>query len=224
VRTFFLFIILNSLLGSPVLAILVILAMAWFAEAQWTGRYFNPASWMKGRSELTDLQHKVAINPHDVGAHNDIGRILVRKGKASQGLEHLRKAIVRMDDSAETQYWLGLALMETGETQEGERHIRQALVIDPRHAYGEPWVQLSRRLLDDSRAEDAAETARQATSINTSSVEGWGLLGRAEKALGNHEAAATAFAQAAETYDHLPRYLRLASRPFAREAKREARR
>lgn len=223
-RTFFLFFILNRLLGNPLLAIAVMLAAFWLMEAQWSGRYFNPASWFRRRSELGDLQKQVAINPHDVGAHNDIGRILVRKGKAAEGLDHLQKAIKRMDESAETHYWLGLALMETGDKTQGEAHVRQALSIDPRYAYGEPWVELARRLLADERNEEAAETARRATSINTSAVEGWVILGRAERALGNAEAASTAFAKALEAYDHLPHYLKLASRPHARAAKREAKR
>ena len=68
----------------------------------------------------------------------------------------------------------------------------------------------------------AAEWARKAVKLNTSSVEGWLTLARAEKKSGNAGEAAAAYASATNAYGHLPHYLKLASRSFAREAKREA--
>lgn len=222
-RTFFLFYILNSFLGNPLLALLVLGLVFWISEAQWSGRYFNPSSWFQRRGELHKLRTRVETNPHDVAAHNDLGRLLLLKGKVADSIQHLRKAVVRMDDSAETQYWLGRALLADGKTDEAIEHLKTALKLEPRHNYGQPWVVLARGLLDRDRAQEAVGAAQQAVAINTSTVEGWLLLGQAQLAIEDRQGAKHSFAAAEKAYDGLPRYLRLESRGFARQARKLSR-
>jgi tetratricopeptide (TPR) repeat protein len=222
-RTFFLFYLLNALLGNPFVALLVLGLGFWMVEAQWSGRYFNPTSWLQRRTEMQGLADRVKNNPHDVSAHNDLGRLLFLRGKTRAALEHLRKAVVRMDDSAETQFWLGRALLAEGSNTDAQTHLRQALELEPRHNYGQPWVVLARALFEAGAHEEAAKAAASAVAINTSSVEGWLLQGLARKQAGEHEEAKRCLEAARTSFDGLPRYLRPQARTFMRQARKAAR-
>lgn len=221
-RTFFLFYLLSYLLHNPLLALLIAGAVFYFFEARHSGRYFNPGSFFSTRNTLKDLQKTVEINPHDVSAHNDLGRLLADAGKFGQGLDHMEKAIARMPESPETNYYYGLCLLKEGRQDEALDYMKRALEINPRFLYGVPQVELAKVELAQGNATAAAEWARKAVKLNTSSVEGWLTLARAEKRCGNATEAASAYASATNSYADLPHYLKLASRSFARDAKREA--
>jgi hypothetical protein len=56
--------------------------------------------------------------------------------------------------------------------------------------------------------------------LNTSSVEGWVLYGRAELDAGNSEAAREAFLKAREAFEGLPHYMKIGQRRWLKQAKR----
>ncbi|MFP6626280.1 MAG: tetratricopeptide repeat protein [Deltaproteobacteria bacterium] len=219
-RSFFLFYLLSSLLGNPILALVVVGLFFYLGEARWRGRYFNPSKLWGRRQTIAELKRRVDINNHDVGAHNDLGRILATAGRSAEGLGHMQKAIARMDDSAETNYYLGLCLIESGNKEEGGKRVARALEINPRFLYGQPHLLLAQTYLDEERAEAALAEAQRATALNTSSVQGWVLQGRAHLALGDQAGARSDFTQARESFGHLPRYLKLPNRRWKREARR----
>jgi tetratricopeptide (TPR) repeat protein len=221
-RTFFLFYLLSYVLRNPLLALLIAGAVFYFFEARHSGRYFNPGSFFSTRNTLKDLQKTVEVNPHNVAAHNDLGRLLADAGKFDQALGHMEQAIARMPESPEANYYYGLCLLKEDRGDEALEYMERALEINPRFLYGVPQVELAKAELTRGNAGAAAEWARKAVKLNTSSVEGWLTLARAEKKSGNAGEAASAYASATNAYGHLPHYLKLASRSFAREAKREA--
>ena len=222
-RSFFLFYLLSSLFRSPLLALVVVGLIFYFGEARYSGRYFSPAKFVSKKRTITELEQRLVMNEHDMDAHNDIGRLLVDAGRGREALVHLERAIGRMQDSAETSYYYGLCLLETGRRQEGEAQIKRALEINPRFAYGDPHLALARSGLEAGRAHEAAEEAANATRLNTSSVEGWVLLGRARQAAGDDDGTLAAYDSALEAFSCLPRYLRLPNRRHLREAKKARR-
>src|SRR6185503_1071624 len=157
---------------------------------------------------MIDLQRTIERNEHDVGAHSDLGRILVQQGHYERALPHLERAIRRMEESPETNYYYGISLARSGRADEGERRIRRALEINARFLYGEPQVALARMHLERDPAE-AQRWAEQAVKLNTSSVEGWVVLAEAEQRRGDKRAAHAAFEQAKSAYKQLPTYLHL---------------
>lgn len=222
-RTFFLFYLLTYLLRNPLLALLIALALVYLAEARYSGRFFNPGSFYSRRRTIHDLERTLAINEHDAAARNDLGRLLVDEGRYADAYDHLARAIQRMDDSAETQYFYGIALMETGQAQEGIKHVLRALEISPRFRYGEPQLALARHHLEQGDAAEAEKRAGEAVKINTSSLEAWVIRGRARERLGDPTGAREAWNSAVETYDGLPRHLKMAARKWRAQARRALR-
>ncbi len=221
-RTFFLFVLLNSLLRNPLLALVAVGAVFYFVEARYRGRYFNPGKVFSKKSTIRELQRRIQINPSDVDARNDLGRLLVGEGRAAEAREQLEAAIKRMSESPETHYYLGLSQIETGSSAEGVGNIEKALEIKPSFLYGEPRVALARHFLGQGDARHAAEQAEAAVSTNTSSVEGWLLLGQSRQGLGQSDGARKAYQQAEEAFAQLPKYLRMANRSWRSQARRAA--
>jgi len=219
-RTFFLFYLLASLLRNPLLALLIVLAVVYFAEARYSGRFFNPGSFVTKRRTIHELERTLKINEHDAAARNDLGRLLVDEGRYPEARDHLARAIQRMDDAAETQYFYGLALMKTGQTEDGVTHVLRALEISPRFLYGEPQLTLARHSLEQGDAAEAERRAGEAVKINTSSVESWVIRARARDQLGDPTGAREAWSSAVDAYDGLPRYLKMASRKWRTQARR----
>lgn len=222
-RTFFLFYIVNFFLRNPLLAIVVVVAIVYMSEARYSGRYFNPTFFVKRRGAIAELEQAVADNDHDVASHNDLGRLLADAGKFDEAAGHMRKAIERMEESAETNFYHGLCLLKTGSPDEGRRFMKQALEINPRYGYAAPQVALARTALESGDHADALNWARDAVKLNTSSVEGWVLVGEAELAGGDAAAAAESFKQAQSAYNDLPHYLKLGEKRWLKEAKRARR-
>ena len=221
-RTFFLYILFANLLQNPLLALLLVGAVLYFSEARFSGRYFNPAKIFTTKQTIAELQKEIAVNEHNVAAQNDLGRILVENGKPAEGREHLRLALARMDDTAETQFFYGMACLKTGHEEEGRKHIEQAVEIDSRFLYGRPQTELARHELENSRFQQAIDWAERAVKINTSSVEAWLLLGQARQQSGATEKARDAYERAIAAHADLPRYLKLPNRKWLKEAKRAA--
>ena len=118
--------------------------VVWLTNARVSGRWFNPASLWRRHNTVNELKKLLDVNDHDVGAHNDLGRILVDKGRHAEALPHMEKAIARMDEAAETNYFLGLARLHTGDTERGLAAVERALEISPGFLYGEPRLALAR--------------------------------------------------------------------------------
>jgi len=221
-RTFFLFVLLNSLLRNPLLALIAVGAVLYFVEARYRGRYFNPGKVFYKKSTIRELQRRVQVNPHDVEARNDLGRLLVEEGRDGEAREQLEAAIRRMSESPETHYYLGVSQLRTGSAEQGVANIEKALEIKPAFLYGEPHVALARHFLDRRDYQRAAEQAEAAVKTNTSSVEGWFLLGSARQGLGRTESAREAYRNAEEAFTQLPKYLRMANRSWRSRARRAA--
>ncbi len=219
-RTFFLFVLLNYILRNPLLALLIVGVIFYFVEARRSGRYFNPGKFLSKKSTIHELRKRTDVNPHDVDAHNDLGRLLLEEGRSDEAIAHLRTAIERMDESPETNYYLGLALLNGKDPEEGVGYVKRSIELNPRFLYGEPHVALSRHFLATECPDLAVETAKAAVDLNTSSVEGWYLLGNAYAQTGEQEDAARSYAQAQEAFTHLPKYLRLPNRKWRKLAKK----
>jgi tetratricopeptide (TPR) repeat protein len=217
---FFLFALLAWITGSPLLALLVILALtipAWWAGSRYAWRF---SRWLRARGEAGRLRRALAINPHDAKARTDLGAILVRQGRFAEARAELEAVLPRVEDLPDANYALGLSLLHAGEEERGVQLIERALSLNPKFGYGEPYLRLGDFRAGRGEWERAAERYRQATAVHGSSVEGWYKLGHALYQLGRREEARTALHDALTSYRTAPWYRRAEDRPWKRRAAR----
>jgi tetratricopeptide (TPR) repeat protein len=220
VGRFFLFALLSWILGNPLLALLVIIAISlpgWFAGSRYAWRFHR---WMRAQGEAGRLRRTLAVNPHDVKARTDLGAILVRQGRFREARVELEQAMPRADDLPEANYALGLCLLHDGEEERGRELVERALALNPKFGYGEPYIKLGDFRADRGEWEQAAERYRQATGIHSSSVEGWFKLAQALEHLGEQVEARKALQEAVTSYRTAPWYRRSEGRPWFFRARR----
>jgi tetratricopeptide (TPR) repeat protein len=220
VGRFFLFAVLSWITGSPLLALLVLIALAipgWWAGSRYAWR---AGRWLRSSGEAGRLRRELAVNPHDVKARTDLGALLMRQGKLREARSELEQAMPRADDLPEANYSLGLCLLHDGEVERGRALVEKALTLNPRFGYGEPYLRLGDFRAGREEWEAAADRYRQATGIHSSTVEGWCKLGEALNHLGRPEEARTALQEAISSYRTAPWYRRAEDRPWYRRARR----
>jgi tetratricopeptide (TPR) repeat protein len=214
-RNLFLFFLITLLTGSPVIAMLVILAFYLVLDYQFIGLSRRLFGRFRRFGAIRSLVRELAVNPHDASARRDLGRLLVDARRFHEAVPHLEMAMERMPDSDEAACDLGLAYLRTGKVTEGEMMIRKALERSPKLRYGEPYLRWGEFLLRQGRAAEAAERLERFRSIFSSSVEGHYLLGMAYLRAGERDKAVTAYRAALEMFRRSPGYKRREERLWA---------
>jgi tetratricopeptide (TPR) repeat protein len=212
---FLLFALLTFLTGSPWTALLVVLAIYLLFDFQYLGFARSAVGRIKATGEIRELQADVELNPHNAAALNDLGRLLILNGRVQEAVAPLERAIERLDDSDETNYYLGLAYLKTGKEREGEARILKALELNPRFRYGEPYLRLGEHYLNKGRHDEALAMLLNLGEIHSSSVEGFYQLGETHRRMGNLAQARDAYRKSVAAFRHSPRYKRREERRWA---------
>lgn len=216
---FLIFYLITFLTGSPLLALLVIFALYIALDYQLTGVFRRGIRIIQMESEINDLKKEVALNPHNVAALNNLGRLLVTRKKASQALPYLERAYERLSDSEETNYYLGLACLGCGNEALGEKYLLKALEINPRFRYGEPFLRLAEYYIKRNRLDEAVVRFERFFSIHSSSSEGFYKFGLLQLRLGNINRAVESFQKAIEVFKLSPSFKKREDRLWAYKAR-----
>ena len=223
-RTFFLFWLLAWLLGSPLLAGLVLLALFAGSYLLYSRRLFALRRRWRERVLARRLEAVLAVNPADAKAHSDLGGLLARRGRFADALQHLEQAIGRSEDIPDTNFFLGWTLLELGDLERGRRHLQTALALNPRFGFGEPHLRLANYFFERRAWGEAIPPYEASREMHGSGMEAAWKLGECYLALGEREQAARVLEPALATYRALPWFRRQEERPWARRARAALRR
>ena len=223
-RTFFLFWLLTWLLGSPLLAGLIILALFVGGYLLYSRRLFMWRRRWRDRALARLLEADLAVNPADAKAHSDLGGLLARRGRFAEALPHLEQAIARSDDIPDTNFFLGWTLLELGDLERGRRCLQAALDLNPRFAFGEPHLRLGDFFAARQAWREAVPHYEASREIHASGMESAYKLGECHLAVGEREKAGRALEGALTVYRALPWFRKQEERGWARRARAALRR
>ncbi|MCC3381406.1 tetratricopeptide repeat protein [Paenibacillus farraposensis] len=211
---FLIFSLLWSLLGNPLLALIVLLIVIYILDHSFVGVLPSVSKPWKRRRSAARLRQQIALNTNDVTAKFDLARIWIEGKKYHQALEVLLEIQSRYEDSAD--YWnaRGTAEVHTGHLEDGEQHLLKALDINPRVQYGEPYLHLA-AAFKERDANKALHYLQQFQDIQSSSSEGYYLAGLMYRTLGRKDEAMAAFNQSIAVYRSLPKYRKRSERKWA---------
>ncbi|MEC0174725.1 tetratricopeptide repeat protein [Paenibacillus favisporus] len=209
-----LFFILARLLGNPFLAIIVLLIIVYLLDRKFVGIFPSVTKPFKRMNRISKLRAHVTMSPSDVSSKHELARLLIERKKYPEALRLLESIETQSEDSAE--YWddLGTVKLKLGRIQEGEQHILRALELNPRVKYGRPYL----RLADIYKSTDQAKAVsyvQEFQQIQSSSCEGYYLLGMMYKSLGRTQDAKAAFQESIDLYRALPKYKKRQERKWA---------
>lgn len=211
---FLLFGLLTWLFGSPIIAIIVLLLVYYFLDRRYIGLLPNLSAPLKRNRRLRELRRHLATHLHDTSSKLEAARLLVQRGKYGEAERYLREIQPIMVESADVLYLLGICRLESGDLAEGERLMLQSLELNPRVAYGEPYLRLG-EALGRTDAVKAIEYLNAFRSLNTSSCEAYYRLGQIYTRLGREQEARQAYRETQEVYRLLPKYKRKTERKWA---------
>ncbi|MEC0369273.1 tetratricopeptide repeat protein [Paenibacillus chibensis] len=208
------FILLWRLLGNPFLAILVLLVIVYLLDRRFVGVFPSLTKPFKRMGQVSRLRTQISMNPNDVSSKHELARLLIERKKDAEAQKLLESIASQSEDSAE--FWddLGTVYVRQGDIQKGEAYILKALEINPRVKYGRPYLRLA-DVYKNSDRDKAVEYVHRFQEIQSSSCEGYYLLGMMYKALDRQAEAKAAFQESINIYRSLPKYKKRQERKWA---------
>jgi len=129
------------------------------------------------KSSETLWTHTLACTTGNDLAHFNLGILLLQKGSADEGIDHLQKALQIRPDYAEVHNDLGIILLQKGSVDEATAHFQKALQIRP--DYAEAHSNFGILLLQTGRADEAIDHFQTALQIRPDYAEACNNLGHA---------------------------------------------
>lgn len=211
---FFVFALLWWLLGNPFLALLVLLVVLYVLDRRYIGLFPSVTKPLKRSSRLAKLKRELLLSPHDTSAKHEAAKLLMEKRRWKEALELLGQVAAVKEDSADVLWESGLCRLKLGDLDGGERNIREALEMNPRVAYGEPYLRLAEAIKEHDQTK-ALGYLEQFGEMNSSSCEGMYRYGDIQATLGRKQEAKRAFSDTIQLYRALPRYMKRKERRYA---------
>jgi tetratricopeptide (TPR) repeat protein len=136
----------------------------------------------------------LARNPGSWLAHNNLGLILLQKGRVDDAMAHYQSALAANPDDMEAHNNLGNALLQQGRVEAALAHYQRALELAPNCA--EPHYNLGKALLQQGHVDAAIAQYQRALELNPRSAEASYNLGNALRQTGRVEEAIACYRRA----------------------------
>jgi predicted Zn-dependent protease len=211
--------VLTSIVGNPILALLILLVFWWTVDRFTLGILPDPLRIFGRLRRIGRLKRSLAHNPHDRRARVELADLLVARKRWREAAEVLRYNVEQGDEEARTYFLLGVALMGAGQADRGAASLEEARAIDPGYGSHAIDLELGRGWLAAGQHDKAKEALEAFVDERHSTIEGKVLLARAKAALGDEAGARAARQSAWDDYASSPRFIRRRERWWAWRAK-----
>jgi len=207
--------LLSAATGSPVVALLLLLAIGWIGD-RFTFRVLPDPVRIAARWRRRGLLRRtLMVNPHDRRARFELAELLLEGGRPGEAAETLRPNVEAGDEDVRTAYVMGAALARSGAREPAERALAIAREAEPGFRTGEIDLELGRMRLAGGDPAGAREALERLVAARPGTVEGRLLLSRALDALGDAAGARRVRDEAWHEYASLPPFQRRRERRFA---------
>jgi tetratricopeptide (TPR) repeat protein len=210
-----LFTLVTALTGSPLLALLVLLAVWWLGDRVTFRLLPDPFHWGARWRRRGQLRRALELNPSDRRARFELADLLLESGRPQEAVATLRYNVEAGDDDVYTAFLWGAALGRAGQPEPAERALAVARQADPGFRAGELDLELGRQRLARRDLAGAREALERLVELRPGTVEGRWHLARALEGLGDAAGAARRRREAWAEYVALPRFQRRAQRAYA---------
>ena len=207
--------LLARLTGSPVGALVALVAIWWVSD-RFTFRLLPDPSRLVARwRRRAKLRRTLAENRHDRRARFELAELLLEAHRPRQAAEVLRPNIEAGDDDVHTAFLWGAALARSGSHEQAERALAIAREAQPDFRSGEIDLELGQMRVARGDFARARESLERLLVVRPGTVEGRFYLARAVAGLGDATRARRIRDEAWHEYAGLPRFHRRQERPFA---------
>jgi tetratricopeptide (TPR) repeat protein len=206
-------------LGNPFIALLVILIIYFAIDRTYFGFIPDPFKAFKKAGRTRELQKIIAINPHDARSLKELGIVMIEKKEYRKAREYFEKAVIKLSDDPEFNYYYGLSLARCGDIQKGRELVDDALTRSPGLKYGEPFIMFAEVYIDKGDYGSALPLLESFEKIHSSSSRGFYQTGLVMLKLGMKEEGTEYLKKAIAAFKASPRFKRKVDRKWAWKAR-----
>ncbi len=216
---FFAFWIAYLVTGSPLAAVLVVLALWLFADWQTFGFARRGLRTLRDLRRQGQLSRVLMLNLHDRKARVDLGEILVRQRRFEKAMETLKPALETDPGDEAALFWMGLSCLGFGRFSEGELFLQTVAGVAASTLRDQAFLELGRGRLKRRDGPGAQGFLEDLLGRTPSHVEGRYLLSQALDLQGDGVGARRERERVWAEYRSSPRYLRRSERLWAWRAR-----
>ncbi|MGF6596466.1 protein O-GlcNAc transferase [Paraburkholderia sp. GAS448] len=144
---------------------------------------------------ITLMERSIAVQAQPQPAYyNNLGNMLMERGRLAQAIEHYRRAVSLKPDYPEAHNNLGNALREARQPQASMLSCAQAIELRP--GYAEAYNNLGNALQDLGELEAAAASYGKAVALRPAYAQAHNNLGNVQRAQGRRDEAIESYRQA----------------------------
>jgi uncharacterized protein HemY len=219
VSTWFLWLVLSSITGSPVGSAAAIV-LVWFVVDRFTlGILPDPYRAIQRWQRVSSLERTLLNNPHDRRARAELAEHYVARKKYQKAMEVLRPNLEAGDEDPAMLFTMGVACLGSGHAPQGEKLLGHVEELDPRFRVGE--VDLARGTFRLERKDwaGARDALEKLVGVRKGTVEGRVKLAMALEGLNDDGKAALVKDEAWAEYVAAPGFQRRKERKWAWRAR-----
>ena len=205
--------------GSPIIALLVILAIYLAVDRTFLGFLPDPIRLFKASSRIRELKKVISVNPHDGRSLKELGVYMLERGEYQGAVQYFGMAETKMSDDPEFNYYYGISAARTGDVTKGRALLEKAVKASPTLKYGEPFLMLAEVYMDSGDYRNALPLLERFEEIHSSSSRGFYRMGVVKLKLGLRDEGVEYLRKSIRAFKESPFFKRKTDRKWAWKAR-----